>query len=263
MEIIKCGEVSFLVDKCLLESGLKHGFTLRYGGVSEGEYDSLNVGLRRGDDPGNAIKNIYIAARALKLNEENLTLTYQTHTDNVVFLERNEVGLGITEKWDSDGVDAIVTDMEKVPLMCYSADCVPTLFYDGVRRMIGAVHGGWRGTAKNIVSKTVDIMVKNGCDRGNIKAIIGPAIGGCCYEVSKDVGEVFDEDYSDFVKRRGDEKYMVDLKEITKAQLIRSGLSAENVIQSGVCTMCENDKFFSHRAQSGKSGLLGGFIQLA
>ncbi len=262
MEIIERGNVKFLCDRDLLNRGVKHGFTLRFGGVSEGEYDSLNVGLRRGDDIENAKKNISIAARALGLCEKNLTLTYQTHTDNVVFLKREEVGLGTDKAWDSDGVDGIVTDMEEVPLMCYSADCVPTLFFDGKRRMIGAVHGGWRGTAKKIVKNAVSIMKEHGCRAEDITALIGPAIGMCCYEVSEDVGTVFSEEYPAFVTDKGNGKYMLDLKGITAAQLAAEGLLEENIIQSGVCTSCANDMFFSHRAQKGKSGLLGGFIQL-
>lgn len=263
MEIIERNNVRFLAEPALWQRGVKHGFTLRYGGVSSGEYASLNVGLNRGDDRKNAVTNIYIAARALELNEKNLTLTYQTHTANVHFLTENEVGLGIETKWDSDGIDGIVTDMEKVPLMCYSADCVPTLFYDGVRRMAGAVHGGWRGTAQQIVKNAVHVMQEHGCRAENIEVLIGPAIGMCCYEVSEDVGVIFKDEFPECVTDKGNGKYMIDLKEITRLQLLHAGLLEKNIINSGICTSCSNDMFFSHRAQKGRSGLLGGFIQLS
>ena len=258
MEIIDCSGVKFLTsDKFSKVKGLCHGFSLRHGGVSEGDYDSLNVGLRRGDDIDKAKKNIDIAGEALSLTRENLTLTYQTHTTNVAFLTREDVGRA---EWP-EGVDGIVTDMKNVPLMCYSADCVPTLLCDPVRSMIGAVHGGWRGTAGNIVEKAVGVMKEHGSNEKDILAFIGPAIGMCCYEVSLDVAERFFE-YEDFVLEKENGKYMLDLKNITREQLKNAGLSDENIENSDICTSCRNEDFFSHRAQNGKSGLLGGFIEL-
>ncbi|MBR5535785.1 MAG: peptidoglycan editing factor PgeF [Clostridia bacterium] len=259
MEILKKGEVSFLVSKKL--KGVKHGFSMRHGGVSKGDFNALNVGLRRGDNPFDAMRNIEICLDVLKMNKENITLTYQLHTDNVRFLEGEDIGKGFIREW-GEGVDAVVTDMPQVPVMCYSADCVPTLLYDGKRKMAGAVHGGWRGTKENIAAKTVEMMKSKGCDAKNIVALIGPAIGMCCYEVSLDVGECFERDYPEMVKRMPNDKYMIDLKGITKAQLINAGLCDENIDNCMICTACENESFFSHRRQKGRSGLLGGFIQL-
>lgn len=262
MEIIDRGGVRFLEGERFSSKGIIHGFSLRQGGVSKGEFESLNVGLRRGDDIQNARKNIQIAGNALGLAMENLTLTYQTHTNNVRFLRAEDIGKGLVKEWDGEGVDGIVTDMKNVPLMCYSADCVPLLLYDPVREMIGAVHSGWRGTAGKIAKNAVGLMEEHGCEAKNITALIGPAIGMCCYEVSRDVGEVFSGEYPEFARKKADGKYMLDLKEIVREQLRESGLERENVENSLVCTSCRNDLFFSHRAQGGKSGLLGGFIQL-
>ncbi len=259
MEIVNVGNIKILASEKL--EGVKHGFTLREGGVSEGDFASLNVGLRRGDDPFKAIRNIEICADSLNLNKEKLTLTYQLHTSNVRFLAEEDIGKGLIREW-GEGVDAVVTDMPKVPIMTYSADCVPTLLCDRVRGMIAAVHGGWRGTKENIVSNAVRVMCENGCEAENIVALIGPAIGMCCYEVSGDVGEAFMEKYPLCVKSVPNGKYMVDLKNITASQLGKAGLKAENIENSNICTACENEHFFSHRAQKGRSGLLGGFIQL-
>jgi YfiH family protein len=259
LEIVKKGNVKFLVSEKL--KGVKHGFSLRAGGVSEGDFGSLNVGLRRGDNPFSAMKNIEICMDALDMKKEKLTLTYQLHTANVRFLAEEDIGKGLIREW-GEGVDAVVTDMPKVPIMTYCADCVPTLLYDGTRKTIGAVHGGWRGTKENIVFNAVKLMCEKGCEKENIVALIGPAIGMCCYEVSSDVGEVFLNDYPNCVKKMPNEKYMVDLKKITQCQLEKAGLSECNIENSLICTACENDKFFSHRAQKGRSGLLGGFIQL-
>lgn len=259
MEIVNTGNLEFLVSEKL--NGVKHGFSLRSGGVSEGDFNSLNVGLRRGDNPFNAIKNIEKCVDELGMNKENLTLTYQLHTKNVRFLSRDDIGKGLIREW-GEGVDGIVTDMANVPIMCYSADCVPTLLYDSVRKMIGAVHGGWRGTKENIIAEAVGVMCENGCESENIVAFIGPAIGMCCYEVSSDVGEAFLSDYPQCVKKMPFDKYMLDLKSITVAQLKNAGLRDENIENSSICTACRNELFFSHRAQKGRSGLLGGFIQM-
>lgn len=260
MEIIERNKIKFLTSEKI---GVPHGFTLRFGGVSEGEYSSLNVGLRRGDNFENARKNIILAANALSLNEENLTLTYQTHTNNVRFVGENEIGNGFYSDWGEDGVDAVVTNLKGVPLMCYSADCVPTLLYDGKKGIIAAIHGGWRGTAANIVSETVKLMRdKLKSDPKDITAAIGPAIGVCCYEVSEEVGLIFIKDHPECVFEKENGKYMLDLKKVTFEQLEEAGLSACNIDNSNECTSCKNSLYFSHRAQKGKSGLLGGFIQL-
>lgn len=258
MEIVKYGDVSFLKSEKI---DVPHGFSLRMGGVSRGEFDSLNIGLRRGDCPFDAMKNIEICADALCLEKSRLTSTYQLHTSNVCFVGEDDVNKGIFCEWGK-GVDGIVTDLPCVPLMCYSADCVPTLLYDPVRKMIGAVHGGWRGTSENIVAKAVDVMCEHGSRAEDIIAFIGPAIGMCCYEVSEVVGQVFWVEHAENMQKKPDGKYMLDLKNITKCQLTGAGLKEENIENCDICTSCNNDMFFSHRKQKGKSGLLGGFIQI-
>lgn len=261
MEIVKKGGVKFFCGN-VFSDRIKHGFTLRFGGVSEGCYASLNVGTRRGDAPGNAERNILIASDALGLNTKRLTLTYQTHTTRVRLIEEADVGKGFYAEWGADGVDGVVTKLRGVPLMCCSADCVPTLLADEKAGVIGAVHGGWRGTAGGILQNALALMYECGCEAENIKAVIGPAIGICCYEVSADVGEIFAAEYPSCVVKKDGGKYMLDLKKVSVQQLKRAGLSEENIENSFVCTSCRNDLYFSHRAQGGKSGLLGGFIQL-
>lgn len=256
MEIVKKGKIKALVSDKI---DAVHAFTLREGGVSGGEYACLNVGLRRGDNPFDVFKNLEICCDSLGLCKENLTLTNQLHTDNVRFLCKEDVGKGLVKEW-KDGVDAIVTDCENVPLMCYSADCVPVLLCETGGKIVGAVHSGWRGTAENIVKNTVFVMEEHGADKEKICAFIGPAIGMCCYEVSEDVAEKF-ERYGECVRRKENGKYMLDLKNIVKNQLTESGIKEENIDVAPFCTSCDNDKFFSHRRQNGKSGLLGGFIQ--
>lgn len=256
MEIIKKENVKFLVSEKIKAL---HGFSLRDGGVSSGDFDSLNVGLRRGDNPFNVFKNLEICCDALNLTKEKLTLTHQLHTANVMFVDEGDIGKGLIREW-CEGVDGVVTNLENVPLMCYSADCVPILLCDETKKLIGAVHSGWRGTAQNIVQNTIELMCSHGSKAEDICAFVGPAIGLCCYEVSSDVGEAFAA-YPHCVAKKDNGKYMVDLKNIVKTQLITEGVREDNIDVAPFCTFCDNDKFFSHRRQKGKSGLLGGFIQ--
>lgn len=257
MEIVKKGSIRILTSEKIKA---KHGFTLRDGGVSEGEYGTLNLGLRRGDNPFNVFKNLEICCDCMKLCKENLTLTNQLHTSCVEVVTEGEVGKGLVREW-THGADGVVTRMEDVPIMCYSADCVPILLCDKNSSVIGAVHSGWRGTAENIVKNAVLKICEEKIAANDICAFVGPAIGMCCYEVSESVAEKF-FDYADFVRKKDDGKYMLDLKSIVKKQLVDAGVLEENIDVAPYCTSCDNEMFFSHRKQNGKSGLLGGFIQL-
>lgn len=243
-------------DVLLKFNSLVHGFTGRQGGVSKGEYESLSLSPRRGDDIECVRKNEEILCNALGFDHKKLTSTSQEHTDNIKIIEKEHVGYGITTLW-SDGVDGIITQLKNVPLICYSADCVPILFYASDIEAIAAVHSGWRGTNKKIAQKTVETLKDMGANPDNIYAAIGPCIGICCYEVSEDVAKKFERVY---YKEKTGGKYMLDLGKINFDMINNCGVPEKNVSLSGICTKCRNDLFFSHRGQGGKSGTLGGII---
>ena len=144
-----------------------------------------------------------------------------------------------------------------MPILCYSADCVPILMYASDIKAVAAIHAGWRGSAKGIAAKTVQKLIDMGAKAENIYAAIGPCIGKCCYEVSEDVALRFD---SEFYTDKGDGKYMLALDSVNKSQIEKCDVPTENVWVSDICTKCNNDLFFSHRGQGGKSGTLGGII---
>lgn len=235
---------------------LIQGFTTRKGGVSTGCYESLSMSPRRGDDINCVRKNEQILCSALGLDIKRLTSTRQEHTANIKTVTQNEIGYGIASDW-GEGVDGCITTLKNVPLLCYSADCVPLLFYASEIKAIGAVHSGWRGTALAISEKTVQKLCDMGEKPENIFVSVGPCIGKCCYEVSEDVALNFS---SDCFTKKADGKYMLDLALANKLLLINAGVPAENIEISGICTKCNNDLFFSHRGQNGKSGTLGGII---
>lgn len=259
MRITEIGSISLYQSDVLSKfQNLKHGFTTRKGGVSIGEYASMSLSHFRGDDISSVHRNEEILCESLGLDIKRLTATKQEHTANIEVIDKTNIGIGIHFDWDR-GVDAVITTQKNVPLLCYSADCVPILMYADDIKAIAAIHAGWRGTDEKIAQKTAQKLISLGADGKNIYVAIGPCIGQCCYEVSEDVAEKFGEKYL-VSKENG--KYMLDLAKINFDLLCEAGVKEENISVSGICTKCNNDLFFSHRAQNGKSGTLGGIICL-
>ena len=202
-----------------------HGFTTRFGGVSEGIFDSLNIAIKEGETEENVRRNLQILGSALGFGLEDLVLTRQTHTDIVRVVSRKD-HVSCFHR-DYPECDGLVTCDEGVALLIFTADCTPLLFHDPVTGTVGAAHAGWRGTAQNIGAKTVEAMVKNfGCDPADIRAAIGPNIGGCCFETDADVPEAMiaalGSEVEQFIRKSG-EKYYVNLKEINALSLRRAG----------------------------------------
>ena len=240
--------------------GTVHGFTTRIGGVSEAPFDSLNLGLHRGDDPENVAENRRLLASALGFDLNKLVLTHQTHSDIVqVVGAKDAVGFDHRLYPESDG---IITNEPGVALWVFTADCTPILLWDKVSGAVGAVHAGWRGTASQIAGKAVKKMAATyGCDPKNIHAAIGPNIGFCCFETDADVPnamlESFGEEAGNHIRQVG-EKYYVNLKELNALALRRAGV--ENIAISDACTVCRCDRFWSHRVTKGIRGAQGAVI---
>ena len=157
------------------------------------------------------------------------------------------------------GADALVTDARGVRLMLLFADCVPILFWDPETLAVGAAHAGWRGTAARIAESTVATLGRP----ISLKAVIGPCIGACCYEVSDDVAEAVQATVDAPVTRPGPRgRPHLDLAAANRAQLLGAGLRPENVYVDGTCTSCNVDRFFSHRAEQGRAGRFAAVIGL-
>ena len=237
-----------------------HCFTTRFGGVSEGSQSSLNIAFGRGDSMENVEKNLHILAEALEFDPKKYVLTRQTHSDIVRAVTDKDCS-GLCHR-DYPECDALVTNTPGVALLVFTADCTPILLHDPVTGAVGAAHAGWRGTAQAIGAKTVQAMVDNfGCDPRNIRAAIGPNIGFCCFETDADVPEAmlaaFGEEVQSCIVKQG-EKYRLDLKAINAFILRRAGL--EHIDISENCTVCEHDRFWSHRYTKGDRGSQGAII---
>ena len=241
--------------------GAPHCFTTRLGGVSKGYLDSLNIGIHRGDDPQNVLKNYEILGNALGFATQNAVLSKQTHSDTVRKVGKNEWGAGLI-KPEPSPCDALITNEPGTALVVFTADCTPVLLWDPVTGAVGAVHAGWRGTAAGIVGKAAAAMVKEfGCKPENIKAAIGPNIGQCCFETDADVPDAILAAYGEAARpyiEKKNEKYYVNLKGVNALDL--TGAGVEDISVSDCCTACQNQRFWSHRVVGNNRGSQGAII---
>jgi len=238
----------------------RHAFTTRFGGVSSGIFESLNLAFRAGDPPENVNENYHVLCRTLGISTEDIVCSNQVHGDHIRIATRDDcVGLfspaqSVLAK--SHRADGLITQTPGVALMIFTADCVPILLHDPILGVIGAVHAGWRGTAMDIAATAVRKMkTLFGCSPADIKAAIGPCISKCCYETDRDVADAMREtlpDAADDCLTRSGDKYMVDLKEANRLLLARAGLIDIEV--SDECTSCHSDKYWSHRKTRGQRG---------
>ncbi len=237
-----------------------HCFTTRHGGVSTGSQSSLNLAIGRGDSMENVERNLHILGDALGFDPEKMVMTMQIHSDIVrVVSDADCCGLCHRNYPQCDG---LVTNTPGVALMIFTADCTPLLFHDPVTGAVGAAHAGWRGTAQAIGARVVEAMVTNfGSKPQDIRAAIGPNVGMCHFETDADVPtamvEAFGSEANEYIEKKG-EKYFLDLKAINALVLRRAGV--EHIEISDACTMCQPDRFWSHRVTKGDRGSQGAII---
>lgn len=266
-DVITGDKVRYITFKRLADMPfIRHGFSTRFGGVSEGAYSSLNLGPKTGDEPNNVRENIKRFASAAGVNHENLVISDQVHGDAVKVVTNEDSGKGYSKQKDYNGIDGLVTDIPGIPLMAIFADCVPMFFVDIVKKAVGIGHAGWKGTKLRIGEKIVQTMAGiYGSRIDEIIAVIGPSIGKCCYEVDNVVAEQFDKNFKStsafmFSKEKG--KYRLDLWEANRIVLNEAGMLNKNIIVSNLCTGCNLDLFYSYRKENGNTGRMGAVIQL-
>ena len=247
-------------------SFIRHCFSTRMGGVSSGEFTSLNMSFGRGDPDENVTENYRRLCEAVGIPFESLTASSQDHHTFVRRVTKNDRGVGIYRPKDMQSVDGLITNETGVALVTYFADCTPLMFVDKKNRAIGSAHAGWRGTVGCIGDKTIVKMTEEfGTDPADLTVTIGPAIGKCCYEVDDPVAskvEALGLDTGKLLFPKGGGKYMLDLLETNRQIIIRAGVPEENIIKSDVCTRCSNDLIWSHRATGGKRGGMCGMISM-
>lgn len=252
------------------ETGLQHGFSTRKGGVSKEHLASLNLSFSVEDAKENVLENFRRIGERFGKAPEDFVLSKQSHETKVLKVGTKDRGKGITKERDYEGIDALITDEEGLILSCFSADCVPILFYDPIRKAVGACHSGWRGTKGKILRNVVEEMSKHfSSNPGDILIAIGPSISKEQYIVSEDLGLSFLEDYPDLgedaaspMQRISKDKFQLDLWDLNRRIALDSGIREEHISISGYCTMENPELFFSHRYSQGRRGLQGAFICL-
>lgn len=266
MTLNNADTVPYLTYNSLSEINfINHAFSTRLGGVSEGEFTSMNMAFNRGDNPENVTENYKRICKSAGFDFDSLTASAQDHNTFVRAVTSENKGVGIYKPRDLHSVDALITNEKGVTLVTYYADCTPLFFVDIKQKAIGLAHAGWRGSVGRIGEKVVKKMTElYGTNPADIVAAIGPAISVCCYEVDKPCADNFyalaDLDSSRFVFPKENGKYMIDLLETNRQILVAAGVKNENITVSDVCTNCNSELLWSHRATKGKRGTMSAFM---
>lgn len=263
------GDVPYLEYPLLCKTGIvRHGFSTRLGGVSEGCFQSMDLSFTRGDREDHVRENFRRMAEAIGVKCEDMVFSQQTHTVNVRRVTEEDRGGGIQKPLEYTDVDGLVTDIPGLCLVTFYADCVPLFFVDPVKKAIGLSHSGWRGTAGKIGKVTVEKMCREfGSDSADIRAAVGPSVCQDCYEVSEDVIDRFKESYdrcywNDLFYRKGNGRYQLNLWKANEIVFTESGITAEHMSITNLCTHCNSHVLFSHRAMGNDRGSLAAFLAL-
>ncbi len=270
MQVNRAGGVEYLTFPLLERTGIvRHLFSTRVGGVSEGIYSTMNLSYTRGDRKEAVDENFRRIAGVLGCGPEDIVCSDQTHTVNLRVASREDGGKGILRPRDYAEIDGLLTDEPGIVLATFYADCVPLYFVDTKRRAVALAHSGWRGTAARMGRCVVERMREvYGTDPADIVAAIGPSICQACYEVSADVADVFAAEFrgrgqaDEILLTAGGGKYLLDLWRANEIVLTEAGIPAERIQVTDLCTCHNSDYLFSHRASHGQRGNLGAFLGL-
>ena len=243
--------VKFLKSDILENENLVHAFTTRIGGNTPAPLDSFSLGTAGMAEYQEQVnKNRQTICDVLNLDFNKIINPEQKHTDNIKIVK------SVSD--DVSNTDGVITSTKNLVLMLLFADCTPIILYAPKEQVVSVVHAGWRGTAKKIAVKAINLFKHEfNIEPSAIKAAIGPAIGQCCYPVSSDTyielknSINFDCD-NIFTNKSNSDKIRVDLKLLNRQQLIESGVRDVDVLDD--CTSCKNSLYYSYRAENGVTG---------
>ena len=239
---------------------LKHGIFTRKGGDSQAPFNSLNLGGNVGDDPRAVRRNHERMYAALGVDDGAVCTVWQVHGNDVIIAQTPVRG----RRWLAYA-DAMGTDKAGTTLSMRFADCVPLLFFDPVRGVIGMAHAGWRGVVSGMAANTIQTMTQSyGCKRADIQALIGPSIGPDCYQVGEEVVtavHAYFGSYEGLIRRsESDGSAYLDLWAASALDLRRAGI--EQIETAAICTAANTHEFFSHRGERGRTGRFGAVMSL-
>ncbi len=270
MLVRKYKQIPYLTFPLLEQTGMvRHLFSTRMGGVSEGIYATMNLSYTRGDCKEAVDENFRRLAEIMGTTPGRFVCAKQTHTTNIRLVTEKDCGKGTVSAADYDDIDGLITNIPKIVLCTSYADCVPLYFVDTKHKAIGLAHSGWRGTANRMGEKMLDAMGRAfGTRAEDVVAAIGPSICRDCYEIGEDTAEDFKEKFPDewrafLLEGRREGKYQLDLWEANKRILLKAGIAAEHLAVTDICTCCNSEYLFSHRASQGKRGNLAALLEIS
>ena len=245
-----------------------HFVTTRKGGFSAPPYDNFNMGFHVKDNKEDVLKNRVKLAQSLKISPKNFTAIQQIHGTSVSIVKLSDRGRGALDSESAiNNSDAMITDQDEICLLVLVADCVPLLLYDRNKKIIAAIHAGWKGTVGWITRRTVHKMLSFwGCNPHDIICGIGPSIGPCCYQVGPEVITLAKKSLRNYkqvigsISKSG--KGYLNLWEASRQQLLDCCIPEENIETAGICTYCNSDMFFSSRRDNGMTGRFAAGIML-
>ena len=240
-----------------LGEGVTAFSSTRQGGYSEGRYGEFNINRYCGDSEEAIQKNRETLCQLLGIEDHSLLMPHQVHLAEIAVVDREMLTLPTEEILQKlDGIDALMTNEAGVCIGVSTADCIPVLLYDPIRRASCAIHAGWRGTVQRIVEKAVARMTEVfGSDPKNLIAQIGPGIHLESFEVGDEVYQTFEkEGFPMELISKKYEKWHIDLPECNRLQLVAAGIPETHIAVSPVCTFQQSDTFFSARKLSINSG---------
>ena len=256
--------MEFIIENNIIKApmlGIPHGFSTRLGGVSEGVFAGMNLGPGRGDNPAHVRENFRRFCGLAGCDPLRMVRTHQVHEGYVHAVTDDDAGDALAKGAPCD-CDGLMTDAAGVTLMIFSADCIPLLLFDPVRRAIAAVHAGWRGTALCIAAEALRRMSEvYGSRPADVRAAIGPGISACCFHTDADVPEAMPW-AAQQIKTIGQQRFSVDLKAANRQLLVEAGVPPQQIAVNGDCTMCRPDLFWSHRRDGAQRGSMAAVIML-
>lgn len=261
--------VCYITFPKLKAAGVVHGMSTRLGGVSKDYLGAMNLSYSRGDDKAHVDENHRIFAATLGYDESKLVFSDQVHLTRIHKVTGADCGKGITRESDIKEIDGLMTNEVGVPMITFYADCVPLLFYDPVCQVVAMAHSGWKGTVAKIGKVMLEAMAKEyGTKPEHVICAIGPSICQACYEVSEDVIVAFCESFGqdvakDFYISKPNNKYQLDLHKACRYVLLEAGILPEHLDVTDICTCCNHEVLFSHRASNGMRGNLGVVMMLS
>ena len=260
--------VDYITFDKLDKAGVTHAFSTRVGGVSEGYLGSMNLSFHRGDDPEKVMENHRRFAGAVGYDYTKLVFSDQVHKTDIYKVTETDEGKGIVRDSDITETDGLMTNVPGIPLMTFYADCVPVFFYDPVKKVVAMNHSGWKGTVAKISKCMIERLGDEyGTYPSDLICAVGPSICKDCYEVSEDVADQFKMAYTEsqvpqIVYPKEDGKYLLDLHRANYFNLVDAGVKPEKIDITNICTCCNSEWLFSHRASKGLRGNLGAVIML-